>query len=30
MMIKKYAPGVLISLMIAGVSLAINNVLPVD
>lgn len=29
-MIKKYAPGVLVSLMIAGVSLAINNVLPVD
>ncbi|WP_264229552.1 YeiH family protein [Acholeplasma laidlawii] len=29
-MIKKYVPGFLVSLMIAGVSLAINNVLPVD
>lgn len=29
-MIKKYVPGILVSLMIAGVSLAINNVLPVD
>src|SRR5690554_7070188 len=29
-MIKKYLPGILVSLIIAGVSLAINNVLPVD